>query len=81
MKAVFYFDYSDYRSYLMMHALDGVELDWLEVQWRSVDAYSLRAMSGCTTPAHTPLERAYERQEADSAWGGDLVDDACAGSV
>ena len=65
MKAVFYFDYSDYRSYLMMHALDGVELDWLEVQWRSVDAYSLRAMSGCTTPAHTPLERAYERQEAE----------------
>lgn len=65
MKAVFFFDYSDYRSYLMMHALDRIEGVALDVQWRSVDAYSLRAMSGCTPSAHTPMERAYERQEAE----------------
>lgn len=65
MKAFFYFDYSDYRSYLMMHALDGLSVLGLDIRWRSVDAYSLRAMSGCSAPASAPAERAYLRREAE----------------
>ncbi len=65
MKAIFYFDYSDYRSYLMMHALDGLSDLGLDIRWRSVDAYSLRAMSGCSAPASVPAERNYLRREAE----------------
>ena len=63
MKLRFYFDYSDYRSYLMLPALDALSALPLSIQWIVVDAFSLRALSGIRLP-DTPSERAWLRQEA-----------------
>lgn len=63
MKLRFYFDYSDYRSYLMLPTLDALNLLPVNIQWIVVDAFSLRALSGIRTP-DTPAERAWMRQEA-----------------
>ena len=64
MKVRFYFDYSDYRSYLMMHSLGAIDGVPVQVQWVAVDAYSLRALSGSTARGQTPLEREFLRKEA-----------------
>lgn len=60
----FYFDYSDYRSYLMMHSLGVLEDLPLSVQWIAVDAYSLRALSGHADSAEMPLVQEFRRREA-----------------
>ncbi|MBR4986502.1 MAG: hypothetical protein IKY83_12280 [Proteobacteria bacterium] len=60
----FYFDYSDYRSYLMMHSLNVLEDLPVSVQWIAVDAYSLRALSGHADSSETPIVQAFRRREA-----------------
>lgn len=64
MKLRFYFDYSDYRSYLMMHSLKALEDLPVSVQWVALDAYSLRALSGSATREQSPSEREFLRREA-----------------
>lgn len=64
MKALFYFDYSDYRSYFMMQALESIEPLPFDIQWVALDSYSLRALSGASAPGQVPLEREYLRKEA-----------------
>ncbi len=64
MKLRFYFDYSDYRSYLMMHALRALDDLPVSVQWIALDAYSLRALSGCASHEQSPNEREFSRREA-----------------
>ncbi len=59
----FYFDFSDYRSYLMLPTLDALAELSIQIQWIAVDAYSLRALSGISVP-DTNAERAYLKQEA-----------------
>lgn len=63
MKLRFYFDYSDYRSYLMLPTISFLETLPVQIQWIVVDAFSLRALSGIRVP-DTPPERAWLRQEA-----------------
>ena len=64
MKIRFYFDYSDYRSYLMLHTLKVLDDIPVEIEWIALDAYSLRALSGCEAPMQSPGEREYLKQEA-----------------
>lgn len=64
MRIKFYLDYSDYRSYLMMHALHILDDLPVHVHWMAVDAYSLRALSGATQSGQTPLEKSFLRAEA-----------------
>ena len=59
----FYFDFSDYRSYLMLDALHALKELPFQTQWIAVDAFSLRALSGAARP-DTNAEHAYLRQEA-----------------
>lgn len=60
----FYFDYSDYRSYLMMHTLEALDFLPSGIRWVAVDAYSLRALSGSAEKGQTQLEREFLRKEA-----------------
>ena len=60
----FYFDYSDYRSYLMMHSLRAIEDLPVSVKWIAVDAYSLRALSQCASRDTSVHEREYLKREA-----------------
>lgn len=64
MKLRFYFDYSDYRSYLMMHALSGLQDLPIQFQWIALDAYSLRALTGCHSHDDCPRECEFMKQEA-----------------
>ncbi len=64
MKLRFYFDYSDYRSYLMMHTLQSVQDLPGQFQWIALDAYSLRALTGYSSHADCSMEHDYRRQEA-----------------
>ncbi len=64
MKIRFYFDYSDYKSYLMMHALASINDLPLTVQWIVVDAYSLRALSGSEFHDNAPNETEFLKREA-----------------
>ncbi len=63
MKIRFYFDYSDYRSYLMLKTLNALGELPGHVQWIAVDAYSLRALSGAAAP-QTNAERTWLQQDA-----------------
>ncbi len=62
MKIRFYFDYSDYRSYLMMHAISAIRDLPIQLQWIALDAYSLRALTGCEPPC--TRQRDFMKQEA-----------------
>ncbi len=64
MKFRFYFDYSDYRSYLMMHSLRSIEDLPVTVEWIAIDAYSLRAMSGCQLDTTCRSRQSYLQKEA-----------------
>ena len=64
MKLRFFLDYSDYRSYLMMHALRALDALPIAIQWVVLDAYSLRALSGTSRSSLSKLEREYEKREA-----------------
>lgn len=64
MKLRFYFDYSDYRSWLMLHTLSVLDDLPVQVQWIAVDAYSLRALTGCSSSFDCPPERNYMKQDA-----------------
>ena len=64
MKVRFYFDYCDYRSYLMMHSLQSLDVLPIHVQWIAMDAYSLRSLSGYARQADCHAERRYLFQEA-----------------
>ena len=64
MEFRFYFDYSDYRSYLMMNDLKALKGIPAELLWIPLDAYSLRALSHCTSEEDSPNSRAYAKQEA-----------------
>lgn len=82
MKIRFYFDYSDYRSYLMMHAIGAISDLPLTVHWIVIDAYSLRALSGCESHDNSPNETEFLKREAvrycqreglDFVWQSDRV--------
>ena len=64
MKIRFYFDYSDYRSYLMMHTIAAMNDLPLSVHWIAVDAYSLRALSGSESHDNAQNEREFQKREA-----------------
>ena len=64
MKLRFYFDYSDYRSYLMMHTLSKLQDLPVQIQWIALDAYSLRALTGCSAHDDCPKQRDFLKQEA-----------------
>ena len=64
MKLRFYFDYSDYRSYLMMHAIRGLDSLPVSMQWFALDAYSLRALCGTDGRTPSPAEREFAKREA-----------------
>lgn len=64
MQFRYYFDYSDYRSYLMMHSLSVLEDLPVEIQWIALDAYSLRALSHFESREDSPNSQEFAKREA-----------------
>ncbi|MGI5829276.1 MAG: hypothetical protein ACOX8U_03800 [Bradymonadia bacterium] len=64
IKAKFYFDFCDYRSYFVAKELELLGDLPMQVEWIALDSYSLRAMSGEAAGRQSELGQNYEREEA-----------------